>query len=288
MKIAPQKRNPQEAGTATGDLVFDFGLHRGEDTHYYLAKGFRVVAFEADPNLAGACRQRFADEIDAGRLNIVEGAVAPASAGEEIVFYVSDKSVWGTTDANWVERNRRAGVQAHEIRARRVDLADVLKQFGVPHYMKIDIEGADKHVLEVLASQPARPKFISMESEMVNFNDLLDELQTLRKLGYRRFRAVQQEYIPGTTLNLHRLDGSRFTYTFPMDASGPFGDEIAGEWLDFDGVVEAYRGIFRRYRTFGNASLIGRLPGAGRILWWTGKIIGTGLPGWYDTHASLD
>lgn len=288
MKTAPQKREPQGAEMAAGDLVFDFGLHKGEDTHFYLAKGFRVVAFEANPDLAAACRQRFAPEIGEGRLTIMEGAVAPASAGEEVVFYVSDKSVWGTTDAKWVERNRKVGVDAHEIRARRVDLAAVLQEFGVPHYMKIDIEGADTHVLDVLAAQPARPKFISMESEMVDFDALLEELRTLRALGYRRFKAVQQEFIPGRTLNLDRLDGSRFTYTFPMDTSGPFGDESQGEWLDFDGVVEAYRRIFRRYRTFGNESFIGRLPGAGRILWWTGKISGTALPGWYDTHASLD
>lgn len=288
MNTASQKRGLETAETAVADLVFDFGLHKGEDTHFYLAKGYRVVAFEADPKLAAACREQFADEIGAGRLTIMEGAVAPASAGDEVVFYVSDKSVWGTTDPDWVERNRRVGIEAHEIRARRVDLAAVLQQFGVPHYMKIDIEGADRHVLEVLASQPARPQFISMESEMVDFDELIEELRTLRELGYRRFKAVQQEFIPGTTLNLDRLDGSRFIYTFPMDTSGPFGDEIPGEWLDFDGVVEAYRRIFRRYRTFGNASFIGRLPGAGRILWWTGKITGTALPGWYDTHARLD
>ena len=31
------------------DLIFDVGLHRGEDTEFYLKKGFRVVAFEANP-----------------------------------------------------------------------------------------------------------------------------------------------------------------------------------------------------------------------------------------------
>ena len=32
-------------------MVFDVGMHRGEDTELYLSKGFRVVAFEANPNL---------------------------------------------------------------------------------------------------------------------------------------------------------------------------------------------------------------------------------------------
>ena len=32
------------------ELIMDVGMHRGEDAAYYLAKGFRVVGFEADPD----------------------------------------------------------------------------------------------------------------------------------------------------------------------------------------------------------------------------------------------
>jgi 16S rRNA A1518/A1519 N6-dimethyltransferase RsmA/KsgA/DIM1 with predicted DNA glycosylase/AP lyase activity len=32
------------------DLIYDVGMHHGEDTEFYLRKGFRVVAFEADPD----------------------------------------------------------------------------------------------------------------------------------------------------------------------------------------------------------------------------------------------
>lgn len=30
------------------DRIFDIGMHRGEGTRFYLAKGFRVVAVEAN------------------------------------------------------------------------------------------------------------------------------------------------------------------------------------------------------------------------------------------------
>ena len=33
------------------NLIYDVGLHLGEDTEYYLKKGFRVIAFEANPEL---------------------------------------------------------------------------------------------------------------------------------------------------------------------------------------------------------------------------------------------
>ena len=49
------------------DLIFDIGMHKGEDTEFYLKKGFRVVAIEADPDLANLCRKRFKEFIDKGR-----------------------------------------------------------------------------------------------------------------------------------------------------------------------------------------------------------------------------
>lgn len=45
------------------DLVYDVGMNRGEDTEFYLKKGYRVVGFEADPLLVDQCRKRFAAEL---------------------------------------------------------------------------------------------------------------------------------------------------------------------------------------------------------------------------------
>ena len=42
------------------DLIYDVGLHIGQDTAFYLEKGFRVVAIEANPVLAHQVAVRFA------------------------------------------------------------------------------------------------------------------------------------------------------------------------------------------------------------------------------------
>src|SRR4051812_12299597 len=48
------------AMTAKHDnLIIDVGMHDGGDTAFYLAKGFDVVAVEADPGLAQAGAERF-------------------------------------------------------------------------------------------------------------------------------------------------------------------------------------------------------------------------------------
>ena len=69
------------------DLVYDVGMHVGEDTQTYLDKGFRVVAFEADPDLAKQCAERFADAIADGRLTIVEGAIISDTSKPTVTFY---------------------------------------------------------------------------------------------------------------------------------------------------------------------------------------------------------
>ena len=77
------------------NLVYDVGLHKGEDTEFYLRKGFRVVGIEANPTLVVAAKIRFQDEIAKGQLKLIDGAVGPASAGSNIVFYAnSDMPVW--------------------------------------------------------------------------------------------------------------------------------------------------------------------------------------------------
>src|SRR5688572_11446605 len=50
------------------DLIFDIGANHGEDTVFYLAKGYRVVAVEANPILAELLHRQFRNEINAGRL----------------------------------------------------------------------------------------------------------------------------------------------------------------------------------------------------------------------------
>ena len=45
-------------------LVFDIGAHLGEDTEYYLARGFDVIAFECMPENIKQIQDKFPKEIN--------------------------------------------------------------------------------------------------------------------------------------------------------------------------------------------------------------------------------
>jgi len=275
--------SPDHPDGPVRDLVFDVGLHRGEDTAYYLALGYRVVAFEANPELVAECQQRFAREIADGRLTIVEGAITDQEA-ETITFYRhSALSVWGTTDPEWAARNEQIGA-SRSITVPTVSFPEQLRRHGVPYYLKVDIEGADTLCLESLREVAATPVYASIEADLSDLAAIEDELELLQSLGFDSFVAVQQGTIPGRRIETKALDGSDVTHEFVLNASGPFGANVAG-WGTRAETSERYRRIVRRYRRFDHRSPIGRFALGRHLLHLTGRIIGVPLPGWCDTHA---
>jgi FkbM family methyltransferase len=270
------------------DLIFDVGLHKGEDTDFYLKKGFKVVAFEADPDLVAHCRDHFQQPIADHRLRIIEGAVAPEPAGERIAFYKNlQKSEWGTIDQRWVERNEQFGTRSVKIEVGRVDLAEIFRTHGIPFYLKIDIEGADHLVLDELGRFEDRPRYISMEAEKVDFSQLVSELNLLKRLGYRTFKPVQQASIPGTRIATTTLWGEPLHHVFVDGASGPFGEDLSGRWSNYSECLRRFRAIFGLYRLFGDDGIVHNFPGGMRVTRLLSRMYRRQFPGWYDIHASL-
>ena len=65
MSSRPQSR---QADTAEPSVIYDFGMNNGDDVAYYLLKGHRVVGVEANSDLCAEVEERFAREIETGRL----------------------------------------------------------------------------------------------------------------------------------------------------------------------------------------------------------------------------
>lgn len=264
-------------------LIFDVGIHRGEDTAYYLKRRFRVVGIEADPEHAAYCRMRFTSEIARGQLVLLEGVIAPPST-DTISFHKNlDNPVWGTIDPTWVERNERRGTHHRVFQVARIDLNNCFERYGMPYYLKIDIEGADMLCVYALQRCQSRPVYLSLESEMKSFAGLKHEIDTLQSLGYDAFRAVQQADIPARTRRL-ALPHSE-NHTFEYGCSGPLPEEIPAAWQTARGVLNTYRKIFVFYRLLGTESWLWHRQFGRSFIQWLGKQVQGEMPGWYDTHA---
>jgi FkbM family methyltransferase len=205
------------------NLVFDIGSNAGDDTAYYLNKGFKVVAVEASPILASTLRERFDEQLKTDRLTIVNAGVFQAEG--TFPFYRNlDNDHWSSFDPAY---GTRQGTRYETIDVPCVTISSLLNMYGVPRYLKIDVEGADRMILAELCRTSCRPAFISVEEYgFVTLSDLHD-------LGYEAFFiAPQRDKSWASRENGH--EGMAIEKTFNGYDSGPFGLDIPGPWLSFE------------------------------------------------------
>jgi FkbM family methyltransferase len=163
------------------DLVFDVGMNNGDDTGYYLARGYRVVAVEADPTLAEAAAAKFPQALRDRRLTILNCAIG-ATEGRARFWICDGNAAWNSLDR---EAASRHGEEARPIEVQVRTFAGIMREFGVPYYAKIDIEGFDRHCLEAI--DPAdRPVHLSWEISDVG------DLFLVRSKGYNAFKCISQ------------------------------------------------------------------------------------------------
>jgi FkbM family methyltransferase len=72
-------------------LIYDIGMHNGDDTAYYLMKGAKAIAVEADPALCTAAKERFATEVADQSLTVLNVAVSDKEG--EADFFLSMKTL---------------------------------------------------------------------------------------------------------------------------------------------------------------------------------------------------
>jgi FkbM family methyltransferase len=268
------------------DLIFDVGLHKGEDSEFYLKKGFKVVAVEANPKLCQQAGVRLRQYGDLGLATIVNAAIAEQAG--PITFFVNEQfSIWGTTSKEWAARNESCGTRSSEITVEGIPFSELVERFGVPYYLKIDIEGADLLCLQALERFRSRPKYISIESTKVSWKGLMREFELLKSLGYSRFKIVDQSQVASQECPKPPKEGVFVEHRFVSGSSGLFGEEAPGSWLSEREALSIYRKIFLKYRWFGDAGILRRpheflktIPG----LDWLTRLMHVG---WYDTHAAI-
>jgi FkbM family methyltransferase len=232
-------------------LVYDIGLHNGGDTRHYLNEGCRVIGIDANPAMCARAAAEFQCHIDSKRLTILNCGVAK-HAGKLEFWICDDVSEWSSFNREIASRN---GAKHHSIGVDCVPIQDVIARFGVPDYMKIDIEGNDQYCLDGLTKETS-PRYISIEMDHATGDH---EIQCLYALGYRRFKVICQNNAwnqvtennlwlyklgPNSMLMplLRKMDGisrrisGRQTILVERQfgESGPWGERTHGSWHCFD------------------------------------------------------
>lgn len=260
-------------------LIIDVGMHIGRDTEFYLKKGFDVIAIEANPTLVEHARSHFSDYLANGRLIIYDVAIAGYTG--EIDFYINDNhDDWGTISKEFAQRNERFNTTNSLIKVPCTTFQNILSNHEIPHYLKIDIEGADTLCLEALTNFEDKPKYISIEAGLTSSEETLNELSMLWNLGYKRFKIVNQALHSCVKCPNPPLEGVFIDYHFNGTCSGLFGKETPGEWMSIKETHKKYRWILAEQKYFGADGEYYKT--AFHKIYEALK----GAPaGWYDFHA---
>jgi FkbM family methyltransferase len=163
-----------------GDLVFDIGANIGENAVLFAGLGCRVVAVEpvraaaeAIPPLEG--------------IRVVRRAVGARRGSLELLVCSGALDI-STASPEWRDRMVGAGLASGPWDAREeVDMCtldDLIDEFGVPAFVKIDVEGYELDVL--LGLSRALPA-LSLETHAALADKGEACVRRLDELGFREF-----------------------------------------------------------------------------------------------------
>jgi FkbM family methyltransferase len=244
------------------DLIFDLGMYDGADTQFYLEKGFRVVAVEANPQLCEISQTKLAPYVLAQQLCILNVGIAEKRGTS--TFYINQSR----PDRSSFLPDWCASDQKRTISVETVILDEILHQYGTPYYLKIDLEHLDHVCISALERQKDLPQFVSAETSQIEF------VERMFRLGYKKFKIISQILNHCIKLPFPAKEGHYVDQRFTSFHSGPFGDDTYGDWLAKKDVLDEIEKIHER--DFANS--IHRKEGCPEQIF---------LNSWFDVHAAL-
>ena len=202
-----------------GTLVFDIGAHTGYYSECFLSLGAKVVCVEPQPYCIQKLKHRFRGVSD---IKILEMGVAERK--DELLLHIdSSNSATATFSEKFMLhgpfRNRHWGL---EITVPVTTLDDLIAEYGVPGYCKIDVEGYEPNALEALST---RIPIISFEYCREFLDDTARCLEHLERLG-----EICLNYAP--TFDFTRLQLKHWT-----NSKQELLDRISNSSIEYSGDI---------------------------------------------------
>ena len=128
-----------------GALVFDVGAHKGSKTGTYIKRGARVVCVEPQPECISVLQQQFKDKPE---VIIVNKGLA-AKPGRMVMMICSLAPTISTFSKDWVQNSRFAADYTWDkmIEVEMTTLDELMRIYGEPQFIKIDVEDFEYEVL---------------------------------------------------------------------------------------------------------------------------------------------
>lgn len=170
------------------DLCIDVGAHVGNRVRAWRSLGARVVAIEPQPRMVDMLQHLFGADT---RVDILP--IGLSDAAGELTLHVNTRNPTITSfSSDWVDAFSRIESSPfdEEIGVAVTTLDEVVEQFGMPGFCKIDVEGFED---KVMAGLSVPIPVLSFEAFPLEVDRSLACVDRLMELGPYRFRTVRAE-----------------------------------------------------------------------------------------------
>ena len=213
-------------------VIFDIGANKGQNLNYFLDKADIVVAIEANKNLVDQIKKDFKQFIDNEKLIVENVALIDDENLKNIDFYISKTNdVLSTLYPDDINKFYK-----QEVRCERASLLinKYLKNYDISQieYIKIDIEGADKLVLDDLLKNNILCENLSVECHEP------EVLELLLNSRYKSFKFVEGGNANfKNNIEVVNKFNEKKIINFDIHSSGPYGDDIPGNYYDKNSIL---------------------------------------------------
>ncbi len=114
------------------------------------------------------------------------------------------------------------------INLEKKDILSLIKKYGDPYYIKIDLEKYDDVILKRIFDSNIIPNYISAEAINQNVISLF-----IKNENYKSFKVSEGKNIDFLYQKLSLIiNSNKVKFSFPKNSSGPFGNDILGKWMN--------------------------------------------------------
>tara|TARA_Y100000768_G_scaffold387635_1_gene379577 strand:+ start:1888 stop:2661 length:774 start_codon:yes stop_codon:yes gene_type:complete len=193
-------------------IIYDLGACTGENLNYYLSKADQVIALEANPENCKNIQKKFSKEIQEKKLILINCIVGidPNINVENFYVHKTNYLLGQFPVPNDPDNFKKVQVNY-------IDILELLKKYGIPYYIKIDLEEYDHIILERILSHKVKVDYISSEIKKIEDFFLFSKFK----------KDCSFKIIDGHTVHL-------VYNNFLENSAGPFGNDLKGNWVSYD------------------------------------------------------
>ena len=213
-------------------IIFDIGANKGQNFNYFFEKADLVIAFEANVNLVEKIKSDFKQFIDNNRLIIENIALIDDENIKKIDFFISKKNDVLST----IYPGDKDKFYKQEARCEKASslIKKYLKNYNISEieYIKIDIEHADKLVLNDLLKNDIIAKNLSIECHDP------EVIELILNSPYKSFKFVEgADMTFKENIEVMTKNNKKKLMNFDKHSSGPYSDDIPGNYYSKNSIL---------------------------------------------------